>query len=147
MKKILLGLFITVLFNSVDAQLSNDGNLTCYQSYAQVFEKRGAKQVEDGVHNNVIITFRKGSMAECYYGKVTVRDGDVVSFNMYLKFEDNTYEKVNRQFKNDKIPVSINGGMSRTMVTNDDELINVLFIKHLNPKKKAYVKAKPNFDL
>ena len=43
--------------------------------------------------------------------------------------------------------ITIENGMSRTMVTVDDELITVLFVKSIRPKKKKYVKAAdPDFD-
>jgi hypothetical protein len=66
---------------------------------------------------------------------------------MYLKFEDNTFEKIKRKYRYPEEEVTVEGGMSRTMVTVDDELITVLFVKSIRPKKKAYVKAiEPDFD-
>ncbi len=148
MKKILLSLFVVTFFNTSYGQKpSEESQLSCYQKYAAVFEKRGAYKVADGVYDDVIITFRKGSMADCFYGKVTVKNGNINTFEMYLKFEDNTFEKVHRKFRYPDQPIEVKNGMSRTMVTVDDELITILFVKKIKPKKKAYVKAPdPDFD-
>ncbi len=66
---------------------------------------------------------------------------------MHLKFADDSYERIQRKFRHPDEAITIDGGMSRTMVTIDDELISVLFIKHIRPKKKSYLKAaEPDFD-
>ncbi len=146
MERFLLCIVVLVAFSSVKAQ-SDEGKKTCHQKYAEVFEKRGANPVEDGVYDNVIITFRKGSLADCFYGKVKVQKGSVNTYEMYLKFADDSYEKISRKYRYPEEKVTIEGGMSRTMVTVDDELITVLFIKSIRPKKKAYIKAaEPDFD-
>jgi len=142
MKKILLTLLAIAFFNVVNAQKTKVVEATCYQKFAKIFEKRGASMVEDGVYDNVIITFRKGSLAECYNGRVVVKGGEVNPHEMYLKFEDDSHEKIYRTFKYiAEKPVIITEGISRTMVTEDEELINVLFVKNIRPKKKAYSKA------
>lgn len=147
MKNIILSFFALIAFTAVNAQNTEEPQITCYQKYAEVFEKRGANDVEDGTYNNVIITFRKGSMADCFYGKVNVKNGNIVMSEMYLKFEDDTYEKIERKYRNPDEAISIINGMSRTMVTVEDELIDVLFTKKIKPKKKSYVKAAdPDFD-
>jgi len=147
MKKVLLSLIVLAVFSVAKAQENDEENVTCHQKYARVFEGRGAYPVADGVYDNVIITFRKGSMAECLYGKVTVQKEEINTYEMYLKFEDNTYEKITRKFRYPDEKITIENGMSRTMITVDDELITVLFIKNIKPKKKSYVKAAdPDFD-
>ena len=147
MKKILFSLILTSFTMIGYSQTDNEPQETCYQKYAEIFEKRGADVVTDGTYDDVIITFRKGSMADCFYGKVTVKDGNVFPENMFLKFEDNSYERVVRKYRNPDQQISIINGMSRTIVTVDDELIDVLFVKKIKPKKKAYVKAAaPTFD-
>jgi len=147
-KKSLLPLVLLLLIVSTIASAqSGEATKTCHQKYAAVFEKRGAFPVKDGTHNDVIISFRKGSFADCFYGKVIVKNGQINVQEMYLKLEGDTYERVQRKYRYPKEKITIEGGMSRTMVTVDDELINVLFTKSIKPKKKAYVKAaEPNFD-
>ena len=75
MKKIISTLILVTIFTTV---FSQNGELTtCYTKYAKVFEKRGAYEVTDSIYDNVIITIRKGSMADCFYGKVNVKNGNV----------------------------------------------------------------------
>lgn len=146
MKKIITTLILAAIVGFTFAQ--NNVESTCYTKYAKVFEKRGAKLVEDGVHTDVIITIRKGSMADCFYGKVTVTDGSVDYQQLYLKFEDDTFEKLDLTFKYQKKPIDIVNGISNTFLTEDEELVNVLFVKKIKPKKKKYAKAAaPDFDL
>ncbi len=148
MKKILLGLLFSTLTVLTFAQNADETQVTCYQKYAEIFEKRGAIPIEDGTYDDVIITFRKGSMADCFYGKVTVKGGTINPDELFLKFEDKTYERVDKKFRYPNQVITIINGMSRTMVTADDELIDVLFVKKIKPKKKSYVKAaEPDFDL
>lgn len=147
MKKIVLSLLLTSFTAIGYSQTNDDALITCYQKYAEIFEKRGANEVADGIYDDVIITFRKGSMADCFYGKVTVKGGTINTDEMFLKFEDNTFERVTRKYRNPDQVISIINGMSRTIVTVEDELIDILFVKKIKPKKKNYVKAvDPTFD-
>jgi hypothetical protein len=147
MKKLLLSLLTLLTISTIKAQTADENQITCYQKYAEVFEKRGAEDVDDGTYNDVIITFRKGSMADCFMGKVTVKGGAIDPNEMYLRFVDDEYEKVERKYRYPDQVVKIINGMSRTMVTADDELIDVLFTKKIKPKKKSYVRAAdPDFD-
>jgi hypothetical protein len=146
MRKIITTLILTAIVSVAFAQ--SPIQTTCYTKYAKVFEKRGATEVVDGVYDDIIITIRKGSMADCFYGKVTIKNGDVGYQNMYLKFEDGTFEKLDLTFKNEKKSIKIVNGISNTFVTEDEELVNVLFVKNIKPKKKKYAKAaEPDFDL
>lgn len=148
MKKTIFSLLLTSFTLITYAQTSlDDVQVTCYQKYAEIFEKRGAFEIEDGIYDDVIITFRKGSMADCFYGKVTVKGGAINHEEMFLKFEDSTYERVVRKYRYPDQVTSIINGMSRTIVTVEDELIDILFTKKIKPKKKSYVKASdPDFD-
>ena len=152
MKKLLLSLLTLLTISTIKAQTADENQITCYQKYAEVFEKRGAEDVDDGTYNDVIITFRKGSMADCFYGKVTVKNGNVDFKNMFLKFEDSTYEKLELQFKYkenaDEKEIKVANGISNVILTDEEELVNVLFVKNIKPKKKKYAKAaEPDFDL
>lgn len=141
---ILMASFSTILFGQT---IDESSATTCYQKYAEIFEKRGALDIADGTYDDVIITFRKGSMADCFYGKVTVKDGTINPDEMFLRFEDSTYERIVKKYRYPKQVITIINGMSRTIVTVDEELIDVLFVKKIKPKKKSYVKAvDPTFD-
>lgn len=144
---ILFSTFSLLLKAQIPKEKESEGN--CYQKYAVVFEKRGANDVEDGWHNNVIISIRKGSKAECFNGKCFVNKGIVEQ--VFIKFNDGNFEPVNKKYKGDEkgnvIPMTVVNGISRTEITKDDELINIMFIEKIKPKKKEYEKAPdPNFD-
>ncbi len=110
----------------------------CYTRWEQIFEARGAEEVKDGVHEDVIISVRNGDDAQCYTGKVEVKDGKIVA--MHRKLADGTYEAYKPKLKYD-IPMTITNGISATLLTPDDALINVIFPKTLKPKKVAYSSA------
>jgi len=146
MNKILLTLLgCFTLTTGLKAQESKEEiPANCYQKYAHAFEQRGAFDVEDGTHKNIIITFRKGSKAECFNGKTEIKNGKVTA--MFLKFQDGTFEQVNKIYKHE-IDVTVVNGISKTLITKDDELINVIFVEKIKPKKKSYELApEPAFD-
>lgn len=140
MKKTILAftLFISVA-NAVSAQTTKkDEDSNCYLKWAQKFEARGADEVMDGTYTDVIITIRNGSEADCFAGKCDVKEGKVIA--MYIKMEDGKYELMKKKARFD-IPITINNGMSLSMITFDEEIINVLFIKKIKPKKAGFEKA------
>jgi hypothetical protein len=138
----LIGLGITL--NAQTSKKTED-ELNCYLKWAQKFEARGADDVADGTYSDVIITFRNGGDAECYNGKCEIKEKKVIA--MFLKMEDGSYEIVKKKSKYDNVPVTVTNGMSSTIVTKEDELINVLFVKKIKPKKAGFEKAPdPNDD-
>lgn len=144
MKK--LGIYLFILCCSAISIMAQD-NPTCYQKYAKVFELRGAFDVEDGLHEDVIVTIRKGSFADCFVGKVKVSNGQIVKNSIQLSFVDGSFEPLNRSYKYDD-PITIVEGISKTLLTKDEELINVMFVSSIRPKKKAFKRApEPSFDL
>ena len=141
MKKtiITLVLFINAAI-AVYAQTPNKGEdgSNCYLKWAQKFETRGADDVADGIYTDVIITFRNGSDAECFNGKCEVKEGVITA--MYTKLEDGTFSLIKKKLRYD-FPITITNGMSKTILTLEDELINVLFVKKIKPKKAGFQKA------
>ena len=81
--------------------------------------------IEDGTYDDVIIALRQGTMADCFYGKVTVKEGNVDYKNMYLTFEDGTYEKLENKFRYQAKPIKIINGISTVILTEEDQLINL----------------------
>ena len=141
MKKIITTLTLILSVNvAIDAQIGKktEEESNCYLKWAQKFEERGAEDVADGSYADVIITFRNGSDAQCYNGKCDVKDGKITA--MYLKMEDGSFELVKKKLRYD-FPITITNGMSKTVLTLEDELINVLFVKKIKPKKAGFVKA------
>lgn len=117
----------------------------CYEKYANVFEKRGAREVEDGTYKEIIVTIRNGPRARCYIGKAEVEGGKVK--HIYRMQTDSSYAPLQKEFKHEDKPVSINNGMSRTKVTEDGELVKVLFVDHIKPEEKGFIEApEPDFD-
>ncbi len=110
----------------------------CYTRWEQKFEERGADDVKDGVYDNVIISVRSGPAAQCYNGKVEVKDGKIIS--MQRQLADGTYEEYKPKLKYE-VPMTITNGISATLLTPDDDLINVIFPKTLKPKKVGYSSA------
>jgi len=143
---------ILILFyttTNLSAQSNNSNYVpSCYDKYEKVFEVRGAKDVTDGIYDDVIISSRYRGNAECYLGKVRIKDGALDINSIKIKFEDGTYEDFKRTYKEANTnAVGIINGITRTMVTIEDELINILFINHIKEKKQAYKKApEPKFD-
>jgi exopolysaccharide biosynthesis protein len=121
------------------SQDASDAEGNCYQKYAKIFETRGAFDVEDGTYTDVILSFRKGSNADCFNGKVIIENKHVKK--MYIKFSDNSFEEIERNWKNDVSKIQIVNGISETFLTKEDELINVMFVKKIKPKKKEYQRA------
>ena len=141
MKKIIIVfvLFINAVF-AVNAQSSKKtgDDVNCYLKWAQKFEIRGADDITDGSYPDVIVTFRNGSEADCFNGKCDVEKGKIVA--LYTKLEDGKFEQITKKFRSG-FPATITNGMSNTILTLENELINVLFVKKIKPKKATPQKA------
>ena len=139
-KKLLLALTFSLIIIQIQAQNDEQRELTCYNKWSQKFEERGAEDILDGVYTDVIITSRIGSKANCYSGKAEVRGKKLVKF--YIIKEDNTEEEVSRTWKaNSNKDVDIFNGISESMMTVHNEIINVLWPKKIKPKKADAKKA------
>jgi hypothetical protein len=114
----------------------NAPELNCFNKWATKFEERGAEDVADGVYTDVIITSRMGSKANCYSGKVEVKDKKIL--RCYIVLDDGSYEEVKRTWKNESDKnVAIINGMSSSMITVHNELVNVLWPKKIKAKRAA----------
>ena len=118
--------------------------LNCYNKWAQKFEERGSEDVSDGAYTDVIVTFRHGASAECFEGKAIVREKKVDSF--YILLDDGKYDEVIRVWKNDIKDVTITNGISKTLITKDNQLINVIWPKKIKAKKAGFKKAAEPVD-
>ncbi len=145
MNKLLLAL---LLLTAPMISFAQEGSLSCYEKYAKKFTERGAFIVEDGWHEDIIITIRKGATAECIPGKVKVEKGVVVA--MYRRFSDGTYEEtpmVKTYKHKEEMTITAGSGISKSMLTTEDEIINVVFTKHIKPPKKKFAAATDPDDL
>ena len=141
MKKIITTLSLLIIaVVAVYAQSTKKSteDMNCYLKWAQKFEIRGADDIVDGSYPDVIITFRNGNEAECFNGKCDVEKGKIIK--IYTKLEDGKFEEVKKKPKSG-FPATITNGMSNTILTMENELINVLFIKKIKPKKAGPQKA------
>ena len=133
MKNFLLAgaLFVSVATNAQDQPAAE---LNCYNKWAAKFEERGADKIEDGIYTDVIVTNRQGAKASCFQGKAEVHEGLVTRF--YVLLSDGTYEEFKRRWKNNSDQnVEIINGMTTSMITVHNELINVIWPSKIRPKK------------
>jgi hypothetical protein len=143
MKKLLL---IGVALASLHTGAQEKQELNCYNKWSMKFEERGADEVADGSYTDVIITNRQGAKATCLNGKAEVKDG--LLLHCYLLLSDGSYEELRRTWKNNTNEnVSITNGISKTMLSVQGELINVLWPNKIRPKRaKPMAAADPTDD-
>ncbi len=135
-KKLFLTSFFIGCLYLVNAQTTEAPELNCYNKWAAKFEDRGAEDVADGVYTDVIVTSRMGSKANCWDGKAEVKDKKLL--RCYIILDDGSYEEVKRTWKNNSDKdVAIINGMTKTMITVHNELLNVLWPKKIKAKKAA----------
>ncbi|CAN5154917.1 hypothetical protein BH09BAC5_BH09BAC5_21730 [soil metagenome] len=147
MKRIYTGfvalLIVSGAFAQTTASTAKTTNTTttpsnCYTRWEEKFEERGATEVSDGIYDDIIISVRSGEEAQCYSGKVEVKDGKIIS--MSRKLADGSYEPFKPKLKYE-VPMTIVNGISVPLINKEDELINVIFPKTLKPKKVGYTSA------
>jgi len=140
MSKKLYAAFVGFLFCAcLNAQApATEAPSNCYTKWEEKFQERGAEEVKDGIHEDVIITVRTGAEASCWTGKVEVKGGIIIA--MWRKLQDGTYEDYKPKLKFD-VPMKIVNGISVSLLGVDDDLINVIFPKTLKPKKVGYSSA------
>lgn len=139
-KKIFFAIALTLSTASLVAQGDDTKELNCYNKWSIKFDERGADEVADGVYTDVIVTSRIGPKATCYSGKAEVLGKKLIK--CYIIREDGSYEEVKRTWKsNSNKDVDIINGISESMITVHNELINVLWPKKIKPKKAAFKMA------
>lgn len=139
-KKIFFTITISICTLSLSAQSDDTKELNCYNKWSIKFDERGAEDVTDGVYTDVIVTSRVGAKATCYSGKAEVMNKKLTK--CYIVREDGSFEEVKRTWKaNSNKDVDIINGMSESMITVHNELINVLWPKKIKPKKAAFKMA------
>lgn len=139
-KKVLIAILLAFVGIQLKAQNDDTKELNCYNKWSIKFEERGAEEVADGVYTDVIVTIRIGPKATCFSGKAEVAKKKLTK--CYIVREDGTYEEIVRTWKNESNKdVDIINGMSESMISVHNELINVLWPKKILPKKAAFKKA------
>ncbi len=140
MKKVIAVLLIALTQLTFAQNEEKTIELNCYNKWAAKFEERGATEVADGIYTDVIITNRQGAQAKCFDGKAEVKNGKLMK--VYVLLDDGNYDEVIKTWKNKSNDnVNIINGISKTMITVHNELINVLWVKKIKPKKSKPKKA------
>ncbi|MBP05803.1 MAG: hypothetical protein CL728_03535 [Chloroflexi bacterium] len=123
------------------------GKGSCYDAYNKKFEDRGANEVEEGWHFDVVLTVRTSNPEEtqCSYAKVKVEKGMITQ--IFLKNEDGTFQIFNAKWKYPEEKAMISNGMSKSRVTIDNRIVNVFFPKAIKPPKKKVAAAPSPDDL
>jgi hypothetical protein len=129
----------TVAVSQTTSTNTKTDELNCYNKWAAKFDERGADEVGDGVYDDVIITVRQGNKAECYNGRVEVKEKKVVTLS--IQREDGTYDELKWKWKSDPKSVIISNGISSTLISNDGKLVNVVWPKKIKAKKAPFKKA------
>lgn len=141
MKKLFFLCLVACIGTTINAQVKIEmADLNCYNKWSVKFEERGAEDVKDGAYTDVIISFRQGAKADCYTGKAEVMNGKLIHF--YTENIEGQYVEVKKTWKaNSPKEVTIVNGISSTMITIHNELINVIFPNKLKAKKAALKRA------
>jgi len=143
--QLLLVTSILVFGSAINASAQSN----CYEEYTKVFSDRGASKVPDG-EQEVVFTVREGSKADCYMGKVEVKNNQIVK-TLGVILEDGSLKKMgvklNAKYNDANNPailyVDIVNGMSSAFLSEDNKLINIFFIKQLNTRAKSIKLAPP----
>lgn len=141
MKKVFFLCLTALALNGLNAQVKTDmTELNCYNKWSVKFEERGAEDVKDGVYTDVIISFRQGAKADCFTGKAEVMGGKLAHF--YTENVEGQYIEVKKSWKpGSEKNILIVNGISNTMITIHNELINVIWPNKIKPKKAALKRA------
>lgn len=132
--------FFALSLNAAFAQKEEKIELNCYNKWAVKFEERGAEEIKDGVYTDVIVTSRLGNKATCNTGKAEVLKGKMIK--CFILLSDGSYEEVKRTWKNKSNEnVTIINGISKSMITVHNEIINVIWHTSLKAKKAKPIQA------
>ena len=136
----MFALFFAFSVNVAMAQKEEKIELNCYNKWAVKFEERGAEEIKDGIYTDVIISSRLGNKATCNSGKAEVLKGKLIK--CYTLLSDCTYEEIKRTWKNKSNEnVNIVGGISKSMLTVHNEIINVLWPSSMKAKRAKPIQA------
>ncbi|MFZ2905587.1 MAG: hypothetical protein WAZ98_05240 [Cyclobacteriaceae bacterium] len=122
---------------------------TCYDQWYAVFKERGASPIADGTHEVIISLRNEYDYAECFMGKIDVKDGRLAG-KLQIQKVDGSYEdfqkKVSSVYQNADGVVKeelrdITNGMSEALELGSGERIRLFFYKSVGVKEKANKKA------
>ncbi len=141
MRKVLLTILTTILSTGLFAQQQD-----CFTKLESAFKSRGSYTVADDMHRKVIISFFTPDGTNCVNGKVRVENGVIV--NVFLQYDDDTFELYDKKFANaKKMGPTVTNGISEMIFSVDGEKFKVVFIEKLKPKAKGFKPAEIPKDL
>ena len=118
----------------------------CFTRLQKAFDERGSTAIANDMHRNVILSYLEDGAYYCLSGKVRVEDGYIT--NIFIQYEDASYERLEKKFTNaDKTEPAITNGISEMIYIDGGERLRVVFIDNLKPKKKGYKAATLPDDL
>lgn len=121
----------------------------CYDQWYALFKERGANPLADGTHDVIISIRNEYDYAECFVGKIDLKEGKLAS-KLQIQKEDGSWEefdkKISSMYQNTEGVVkeelrSVTNGMSEAFTLTDGEKIRLFFYKSLADKAKANKKA------
>lgn len=148
--KNLLQLLVIASILIFGISLNANSQTSCYEEYTKVFNERGAAPVPDGTQEVVITVREQGGKADCYMGKVEVKDNKIVkAYGLIL--EDDSIKKfgvkLNEKYSDPTNPailfMEILNGMSTAFLSDENKLLKIFFIKQLNAKAKPVKPSAP----
>lgn len=122
---------------------------TCYDQWYAMFKERGTSPIADGTHEVIISLRNEYDYAECFFGKIDVKDGKLNS-KLQIQKMDGSYDefdkKVSSLYQNPDGTVkagllNVSNGMSESLELGSGEKIRLFFYKSLTEKVKANKKA------
>lgn len=150
--KTVFTILICLLTFSVFAQMGTapvKKTPTCYDEWYATFKERGANPLVDGTHDVIISLRNEYDYAECFLGKIEVKDGKINS-KLQIQKVDGSYDNFDKKpgaiYQNAEGVVkeelrSIANGMSEPLELSNGEKIRLFFYKSLAEKVKANKKA------
>lgn len=121
----------------------------CYDQWYSTFKERGANDIADGTHEVIISLRTEYDYAECFLGKIDVKEGKLAS-KLQVQKVDGSYEDFNKKvsaiYQSADGTVkeelrSVTNGMSESLELGSGERIRLFFYKSVAEKAKANKKA------
>jgi hypothetical protein len=132
----LRGLLLSIFF--VGLLFFAHSQTECFSKFEKAFEERGATEVPDAMHKNVVICFFNKERMGCYCGKVRVESGKITS--IFLQYSDDSYMLYEDAFYNTlKKAPTIKNGISEMIYSAKGESFKIVFMDQLQPKTSGQI--------
>ena len=145
----LLSLTVVAQTGATKSAAAPKKEVSCYDQWYALLKERGASAIADGTHEVIISLRTEYDYAECFLGKIDVKDGKLAS-KLQVQKVDGSYEeftkKVSAMYQNADGTVKedlrdVSNGMSEALELGSGERIRLFFYKSIATKEKANKKA------